>query len=299
MTLLPRKLQAPDLMLALLLAAAPSAFAQQTPPAAEAPRESAAATDDAVSTASLMARSGQEVRNDFSMLLRQSPNELATILVLDPTLLSNEAFLTGYPELSRFVAAHPEVRHNPGFYLGEFTPSQGRQLDHVLEPILVAGAFLVVAFALGWLIRTLIEQRRWTRLSRTQSEVHNKILERFGNSEALLEYMRTPAGSKFLESAPIPLHAEQPSPNAPLSRALWSIQIGIVVAGAALGMIAVSGRFDPETAQGFFALGMIALCAGGGFILSAAVSIILSRRLGLWPSSTATATADLDDAGMR
>ncbi|HJX29810.1 MAG TPA: hypothetical protein VJ885_18055 [Thermoanaerobaculia bacterium] len=41
--------------------------------------------------------------------------------------------------------------------------------------------------------------------------MHNKILDRFNTTEQLLEYIRTPAGSKFLESAPIPLHVERPA----------------------------------------------------------------------------------------
>ena len=298
MTLLPRRIPAPALTLALLLATSPVAVGQQAPAEAETPREDTAPVTDAVAAPAPLSRGSWEVRNDFGTLLRQSPSELPTILVLDPTLLSNEAFLSGYPELARFVVEHPEVRRNPRFYLAEFAQT-GSQIDHILEPILVSGAFLVVAFAFAWLIRTLIEQRRWSRLSRTQSEVHTKILEKFGNSDALLEYMRTPAGSKFLESAPIPLHAEQPSLNAPLSRAMLSIQLGVVAAAGALGMILVSGRFDPETAKGFFALGVIGLCVGGGFIASAAVSIVLSRRFGLWPGSAAAATADLDDAGSR
>jgi hypothetical protein len=141
---------------------------------------------------------------------------------------------------------------------------------------------LLVAFMLTWLVRTAIEQRRWSRLSRTQAEVHNKLLDRFGSTEELLAYIKTPAGSKFLESAPIPLHAEA-GPRAPMPRVLWSIQIGLIVAAAGLGMLLVSGRFDRDAAQGFFAMGTIAACVGGGFILSAIVSIVLSRRLGARP----------------
>jgi hypothetical protein len=48
-------------------------------------------------------------------------------------------------------------------------------------------------------------------------------------------------------------------------------------------MLLVSGRFDAQTARGFFAMGTIAACVGGGFILSAIVSIALTRRLGAKP----------------
>jgi hypothetical protein len=144
---------------------------------------------------------------------------------------------------------------------------------------------VLIAFALAWVIRTINEQKRWNKLSRTQSEVHNKILDRFGTSAEVLDYIKTPAGTKFLESAPIQLHDERPMrqvSNPPFTRAMWSIQIGVVLAVAALGMLLVSGRFDKESAQGFFALGVIGFSIGAGFIASAIVSIFLSRRLGLW-----------------
>ncbi|HET8797889.1 MAG TPA: hypothetical protein VFO89_09380, partial [Thermoanaerobaculia bacterium] len=142
--------------------------------------------------------------------------------------------------------------------------------------------FLTVVLALGWLVRTVVEQKRWSRLSRTQTEVHNKILDRFGTGNELIEYMKTPAGTKFLESAPIPLREAPVTQNVPASRVLWSIQLGIVVAAGAIGLLAVAGRFDKESAQALSAMGMIALCVGIGFIVSAAVSLFVSRRLGLW-----------------
>jgi hypothetical protein len=226
-------------------------------------------------------RSSYDTRERFSTLLGRHPSELATILTLDPTLLSDEHFLARYPELAAFVADHPEVRHNPRFYLGEFRIQDRDTLDTILEPIMIVFGFSLLAFALSWAIRQAIEQRRWSRLSRTQSEVHNKILDRFGTTAELLEYIRTPAGTKFLESAPIPLYVDRPAPQAPYNRTIWSIQLGVIVAAVALGMLLVSFRFGGESGAALFALGLIALCLGGGFIASAFVSIRLSRRLGL------------------
>jgi len=229
----------------------------------------------------------EQVREQFVRLLAQHPSEVAPIIVLDPTLLSNDPFLARYPELAQFVAAHPEIRRNPHYYVQEMpNPLAFRHRSSwqdAVEAIGIAFVMLLVTFVLTWLVRTLIEQRRWSRLSRTQAEVHNKILDRFGSTEELLAYVKTPAGSKFLESAPIPLHVESAGPRAPMPRVLWSIQIGLIVAAAGLGMLLVSGRFDRETAQGFFAMGTIAACVGGGFILSAIVSMVLSRRLGAKP----------------
>jgi hypothetical protein len=279
------------LTLTMMLTVAGSVFAQSTPATATTTTATTAPRAAAEEPVPASVRPSLETRQDFNALLRQHPPELATILTLDPTLLSNDAFLAGYPELLRFVAQHPEVRRSPRFYLADFELPTERPsiLGDVLQGLFIFTTFLFIALALGWFVRTLIEQRRWNRLSQTQSEVHNKILDRFGSSEELLAYVRSPAGTKFLESAPIPLHADTATIGAPLSRILWSIQLGVVVVAGAVGMLFVSGRFDKETAQGMFAMGAIGFCIGAGFIASAAISLVVSRRLGLWQGRIAAA----------
>ncbi len=276
------------LIVPLLLSLPSALFAQE--PAATETTVTATAAAPATTTAVTTTASSHEIRGRFSQLLRERPPEVATILGLDPSLLSDAAFLGKYPELAQFVEQHPEVRHNPGFYLREFAPrpQQRNPVEDILEGITIFSVFGLIAFVLAWLIRTIIEQKRWNRLSRTQSEVHNKILDRFSTSAELLDYIKTPAGSKFLESAPIPLHSDAgPRQNAPMTRVLWSVQIGVVLAAASLGLLLVSGRFDKEASQEIFALGIVGISIGAGFIASAAVSLFLSRRLGLWQGPNA------------
>ena len=38
--------------------------------------------------------------------------------------------------------------------------------------------FIIVTATLAWLIKTLIDYRRWHRLSKVQAEVHTKLLDR-------------------------------------------------------------------------------------------------------------------------
>lgn len=235
-----------------------------------------------------------ELRGMFTRVLQRHPDDLVGALIYQPTLLSNKEFLAEYPELARFVAEHPEVRDNSSFYLSEFADPRDRNsvLEQILEALSIVAVFALIAFALSWLVRTIIEQKRWNRLSRIQTEVHNKILDRFGTSNELLEYVKTPAGSKFLESAPIPLHSEPVRRPAPFTRVIWSIQVGVILAAAAIGLLLVSLRFDGESGRELFALGVIALFLGIGFVGSAAVSIVLSRRLGVWQSQ------NIPDAGL-
>lgn len=230
----------------------------------------------------------ERTRGEFREVLNRYSNQMSTLLALEPSLLSNEEFLQGHPDLAAFIAKHPEVAQHPNQFVD--SPQSVRAQSgsgEILESFLMLSIFVFIAAVLAWLVRTIIEQKRWSRLSTQQAEVHNKILDRFGNTEELLQYIKSPAGTKFLESAPIPLHTESvaaamTAKGSPVARVMRSIQIGIIVAAAGFGMLLVSFRFDRGTAADLFAMGTIGLCIGGGFIASALVSLFMSRRLGVW-----------------
>lgn len=311
------------LILTVLLATAGRLFAQETtttqnPPATTTTvasettgtgdsTDTVETTDTAADTSS-SSEAGEKnktptiytVRDEFTNLLREHPYEVSWILKLDPNLLSNQQFLSGYPEIAAYVDKHPQLKANPRFYLANFDrPGQQTIVGQLAEMFAVIGGFSLATFALLWLIRTFIEQKRWSRLSKTQTEVHNKILDRFSSSEELLAYIRTPAGTKFLESAPIPLHVERtPVQNAPMTRIMWSIQLGVVIAIGAIGMLLVSLRFESENAQGLFAMGAIAFSVGAGFVASALISLTMSRRLGLWQTPPDASMSSPDEPGL-
>jgi hypothetical protein len=162
---------------------------------------------------------------------------------------------------------------------------QGFQIISVVG--IITGAFI-------WIIRNLLDYRKWLRLTRVQAEVHGKLLDRFTSNEDLLAYVQTPAGRKFLESTPIPLDAETSrTVSAPINRILWSVQLGVIIAAGALGLIYISGREIQEIGRPLFAMGSIGLAVGVGFVVSALVSYLLSRRLGLVADRSATASADM------
>ena len=112
--------------------------------------------------------------------------------------------------------------------------------------------------------------------------MHNKLLDRFTTNEDLMAYIQTPAGRRFLESAPLSVEGPPRRSVRRFSRILWSLQVGIVLAAGALGLLFVSGRVIEEVAQPLFAVGVLALTVGAGFVVSAAASLLLSRRLGLF-----------------
>lgn len=242
----------------------------------------------------------REVREKFEELLRKLPPSVGRVLRNDPSLMGNEPYMGTYPALSAFIKQHPEIRTNPGFFLEQvgshefWTPSPPatkeeqaiRMWERMFDTLSIVGVMLTVTFALVWLVRTVIEYRRWNRASKVHTEVHNKLLDRFTANEDLMSYIQTPAGRRFLEAAPLSLETPKPV-GAPFGRILWSLQAGIVVAVGALGLLFVSGRVIEEIAQPLFAVGVIALAVGVGFVASAGASLLLSRRLGLFEPITA------------
>jgi hypothetical protein len=270
-------------------------------------QESESAAKPAPTTATMVLESdSRETREQLQQVLQRLPPDVGKVLKLDPALWTNEKYLANYPALGAFVAAHPDVAHSPNFYLESvWIPSDPspespgfRLWSRILETFSIFGAFIIAALVLTWLIRTLIEQRRWSRLTRTQAEVHNKILDRFGSNEELLNYIQTPSGKRFLESAPIPL--EQPSTrpvSAPIGRILWSVQAGLVSLAGGIGLRFVSVSVQKDAAEPLSALGTLAIAVGVGLVVSAGASFLLSRRLGLWrdPLSAETAVRDAND----
>src|SRR5438045_570561 len=137
--------------------------------------------------------------------------------------------------------------------------------------LVIIGAILA---ALTWLIRMLVDHRCWSRLSHVQTDLHNKLLDRFSSNEELLAYIQTPAGKRILDSVLIAMEAER-SLVAPISRILWSVQIGLVLSVGGIGVKMVSLGLSFDAVQLLAALGVIALSVGIGFVVLAVASHIL------------------------
>jgi len=240
----------------------------------------------------------QRTRDELARLLEHYPPTLRGILALDPTLLGNQVYLAPYPGLVSFLNQHPEIARNPAFYIGEAIhsrPDAEAQIIDMWKDILGAlGVFVGVAMAIAllvWLIRTLIDYRRWSRLAKVQTDVHTKLLDRFTANEDLIAYIQSPAGSKFLESSPIKLDAGPKTLGAPIARILWSVQGGLVLIAAGIGLEIVGRHASEHAAEPLQALGVLAIALGIGFVISAIISYVISQRLGLIePPSAASRT---------
>jgi len=319
----------PAVLLLAIFAGVPQVQAQQVAPvrgkvstAAVAP---AASNDADAST----------TQDQLIKLLKLSPT-LTTVVARDPTLLADKDYVArNNPELAKYLAAHPEVVRNPDFYLFSHLPGSRGHQDQALmrsiwpdlvsapQQIFVPGptspqpeqdsgmrdfigpffaslGFLLLLGSFLWLIHMFLQNRRWSRIFRLQTEVHSKLIDRFGSNQELLAYMGTEAGKRFLEAAPIPVdfkYDQQRMPNA-LSRVLTPLQIGVVLTLLGIGLLMLR-HVDRSLAIPLLVFGMVVLMPGLGFIISAGITWVLAGRLDLLPSSASAAQKAEHDASER
>jgi hypothetical protein len=289
----------------LLLATLGLAQPRTTPPAPATASIAAPAPND---------HDVAETQTQLIQLLRQSPT-LTTVVSHDPSLLSNQDYVArNNPQLAAFLAVHPEVARNPEYYLFTHLNHENGQPDEALEravwpdlyrsqrqqssfdrvwgdtvPLLAFACGLTAIFLLA---RMFIENRRWSRIFKLQSEVHGKLIDKFTSNQELGAYMETEAGRKFLEAAPIPIGIEQGRrmPSA-VARILTPLQAGIVMVLLGIGLLSLRHAGpDMDTPMLFF--GTVVLMPGIGFIISAGVSWLLAAKLGLMPADTAAPSRD-------
>jgi hypothetical protein len=238
--------------------------------------------------AALEQPNAQWTRDRLGQLMQRYPPELRNVLSIDPTLLSNQAYLAPYPALVSFLNEHPEIARNPSFYLGPaFNPEEEMRSQYLggwhaaVSDLATLLGFIAAFCLIGWLMRNLMDYRRWIRQNKVQTEVHTRLLERLTGNDELLAYIQSPAGTKFLESSPITLDAGPRNVGAPLGRILWTIQAGVVLLAGGVGLLVVGKKMTDDAAQAFHALGVLGVALGAGFVISAIVSFMISRHLGL------------------
>ena len=167
----------------------------------------------------------QGTREALMRILENHPPSVGRVLKLDPSLMRSETYLASYPELRDFLAQHDEIPQNAQFYLEG--SGLARTTTTSPQPEARAAGWNPGGFAafiaagiictLIWLIRTVLDQRRWSRLSKIQAEVHSKLMDRFSSNDELLTYVQTPSGRRFLESGPSLAQEAAPAMAAPVA----------------------------------------------------------------------------------
>jgi hypothetical protein len=244
-------------------------------------------------------------REQLLKLLRISP-KLTTVIVRDPSLLANQEYVSrNNPELAQFLQGHPEIVRNPEFYLfsnlggrGKFNPAISLEQEvwpnpNTREPEFsdlpkMLGVFLFficILASLIWLLRVLLESRRWSRMLKLQTEVHSRLLDKFATNEDLLAYMNSEAGKRYLELAPVAAGFDaSPYRGNPIAKVVTPMQVGVVLALVGTGFFYLRSNIPGTNATAMLLiLGTIALMLGLGFIIAAGLSWALAWHFGLLP----------------
>jgi hypothetical protein len=248
----------------------------------------------------------RETQTQLNRIFNQLPPSVHEVLRIDPTLLSRTDYIANYPALAAFLEQHPEIAHNPSFFIGERVfnerdASPGVQAMRALENMtsFLGVALVVATITTGviLLVRTAVEHRRWQRALRTQTDLHTKLIDRFSSSEDLLAYLQSPAGKLLTDVPSLPQSAPRAAMAAPLSRIFWALQAGIVFAALGAGLLVVSRNTSIVELEEFLGgVGVVVLMIGIGFTISAAVSYFLSQRLGLVQSLSARPSGETPGA---
>jgi hypothetical protein len=136
---------------------------------------------------------------------------------------------------------------------------------------------------LVWLVRAVIQHRRWLKSSQVQADVHSKLMDRMTTNEELLAYIQSPAGRRFLEAVPPKPEPEAPGFSAPVGSILWSMMAGIVFATVGAGFRVAAGTIGDDVQRAFTVVGVILFSLGVGFLIAALMAFVVSSRLGLFP----------------
>jgi hypothetical protein len=274
------------------------------PPAPQRPQPPAAPTPGQTSPGMFIAETedARQTRDRLNDIFRQYPPSVREVLRIDPTLMYRPDYIANYPRLAAFLEQHPEVAHNPAFFVGEHQFAEQnnnprmemvRALRHAVEFAGIALIVMTITTGIVFLVKTVVEHWRWQRAMKAQSDLNSKMVDRFASSEDLLAYLQSPQG-KMLTEGPVFPQAAPRAMGAPLSRIFWSMQSGIVLGALGGGLMVVSGTAseEPELATFLNGVGIVVLMIGIGFAVSAVVSYLLSQRLGLVQSLTRRYSGD-------
>jgi len=146
------------------------------------------------------------------------------------------------------------------------TPEAAEQVAMmVVMPIM----FLVV----GWVFKMAYANARQKRMLALQGEMQRRLLEKFDSTEGLVAFMNSEAGRRFSEF-------EIVEPTSPYAKILGSVQVGVILSLASIGMLVIDSRIEVP-GEGLTVVGILGLTIGIGFLISSAISYALSKSWGL------------------
>ena len=143
--------------------------------------------------------------------------------------------------------------------------------EMITQLVLIPTVFLLA----GWVIKVIWEGKR----TRLKSELHHKLMDQFSNGQELGEVLQSESGNNFLDS--LQIKGEGPLEGlVTKEKLLTAISRGIILASLGAAVIIVGMLFEQETRY-TLASGLVICMLSIGFLVSSAVSFVLSKKWGL------------------
>ncbi|MGZ7099548.1 MAG: hypothetical protein ACXVJ8_13800 [Candidatus Angelobacter sp.] len=117
----------------------------------------------------------------------------------------------------------------------------------------------------GWLVYLVASMFR----RKQKSDMQKALLEKFSSAHDFAEFMQSPAGQKYVLNF-------TDSVTGPFNSIMNAVKIGIVLLFAGAALVASGQRHSIWLLD---TMGMLATCVGAGFLISAAISYLLYRRM--------------------
>ena len=241
----------------------------------------------------------RQVREQFESLLMKYPPEIGRILKMDPTMLTNQQYLAQYPGIQQFIAAHPEIARNPSFYLEFVRQSYDytRPSTRRVAPWTCGGDFRCTGGVRhrGVHFRNAgLAGEDGPEPSPLAAHVSNSVRSAHEAARSFCRHERTAGVYPDARRTAISRGGADPGRgDAPATVRLPRRSIGSCGrcrrvscwSSAASRSSTLAAGSCADVDQGFWAIGILATALGLGFILAAAFSFVISRRLGLFESA--------------
>jgi hypothetical protein len=222
-------------------------------------------------------------RGAFDRFLDSHP-ELEDEVLGNPARLGDSNFLHEHPELQAFLESQPLIKADPRAFISSaprrFWDRRRTDTEELLGWFIPFSVFISILLAVLWVLRLVLENRRWNKTFKVHEEVHTKLIEKFASGQELTAYMESDAGRRLLEWTPPAFDTPLRGLPVAASRILWSIQAGLILGLVGVGLLLIRDRI-PDAVEPLLVFGTLGLTIGSGFILSALISYVLSKHLGL------------------
>lgn len=154
---------------------------------------------------------------------------------------------------------------------------EDQTLHHFMQDLLPLVVLTTMVIAGAWVLGLIVAAFRNRARLRAQTELHNKMMDKFNSADEFKIYWESEAGRSFFDNL-----ANEPS--APLTKILGSIQKGAILTLLGLGFFIISNVFGTPDSWGILIIiATISIMTGLGFLVSSFISYRLAKSWDLIP----------------